>query len=195
VDNPVSLTQLIHLAAQGDADAADRLFAAMYDELRRLARARLRAGGRNTQLDTSALVHESYLRFAAARQLRLQDRIHFMRWAGRVMRSVVVDFARRRLADRRGGGLTPLTLTTSIGSGVSAGASEIVAVHEALDELAVHDPRMATIVEMRYFGGMTEPEIAEAVGVHERTVRREWEKARLFLREALAPQPRRPAPR
>ena len=164
----------------------------MYDELRRLARARLRAGGRNTLLDTSSLVNESYLRFAAAGQLRLQDRTHFMRWAGRVMRSVVVDFARRRLADRRGGGMTPLTLTTSIGAKVSPGESEIVRVHEALNELAVHDPRMATIVEMRYFGGMTETEIAEAVGVHERTVRRDWEKARLFLHEVLAPQPRRP---
>jgi RNA polymerase sigma factor (TIGR02999 family) len=195
VDNAVSLTQLIHRAAQGDADAADRLFAAMYDELRRLARARLRAGGRNTLLDTSSLVNESYLRFAAARQLRLEDRTHFMRWAGRVMRSVVVDFARRRLADRRGGGMTPLTLTTSIGAKVSPGESEIVRVHEALNELAVHDPRMASIVEMRYFGGLTEPEIAEAVGVHERTVRRDWEKARLFLHEVLAPQPRRRPPR
>ena len=193
--NAVSLTQLIHRATQGDADAADRLFAAMYDELRRLARARLRAGGRNTLLDTSSLVHESYLRFAAARQLRLQDRIHFMRWAGRVMRSVIVDFARRRLADRRGGGVTPLTLTTSLGSKVSTGASEIVRVHEALNELAVHDPRMVTIVEMRYFGGMTETEIAEAVGVNERTVRRDWEKARLFLREVLDPQPKRRASR
>ncbi len=195
MDNPVSLTQLIRRAAQGDADAADRLFASMYGDLRRLARARLRAGGRHTLLDTSSLVHESYLRFAAAKQLRLQDRIHFMRWAGRVMRSVVVDFARRRLADRRGGGMTSLTLTTSIGSRVSTGESEIVRVHEALKELAVHDARMATIVEMRYFGGMTETEIAEAVGVHERTVRRDWEKARLFLREVLAPEPRRPAPR
>ena len=105
-DNAVSLTQLIHRAAQGDADAADRLFAAMYDDLRRLARARLRAGGRNTLLDTSSLVHESYLRFAAAGQLRLQDRMHFLRWAGRVMRSVIVDLARRRLAERRGGGMT-----------------------------------------------------------------------------------------
>ena len=195
MDDAVSLTQLIHRAAKGDADAADRLFTTMYDELRRLARARLRAGGRNTLLDTSSLVHESYLRFAAAGRLRLQDRVHFMRWAGRVMRSVIVDFARRRLADRRGGGMTPLTLTTSIGSRVPTAESEIVRVHEALNELAVHDPRMATIVEMRYFGGMTETEIAEAVGVHERTVRRDWEKARLFLREALDPQPARRVPR
>jgi RNA polymerase sigma factor (TIGR02999 family) len=194
VDNAVSLTELIHRARKGDVDAADRLFAAMYDELRRLARARLRAGGRNTLLDTSSLVHESYLRFAAAGRLRLRDRIHFMRWAGRVMRSVIVDVARRRLAARRGGGAIPLPLTTSIGSKLPAMASEIVRVHEALDELATHDPRMALIVEMRYFGGMTETEIAEAVGVHERTVRRDWEKARLFLREALGPQPARRAP-
>jgi RNA polymerase sigma factor (TIGR02999 family) len=195
VDDAISLTELIHRARKGDAEAADRLFATMYEELRRLARSRLRAGGRHTLLDTSSLVHESYLRFAAAGHIQLRDRIHFMRWAGRVMRSVIVDLARRRLADRRGGGLTPLTLTTSIGSRVSKGESEIVRVHEALDELAVHDGRMATIVEMRYFGGMTEPEIAEAIGLHERTVRRDWEKARLFLREALRPPPTRRVPR
>jgi RNA polymerase sigma factor (TIGR02999 family) len=195
VDDAVSLTELIHRASKGDAEAEGRLFAAMYDELRRLARARLRAGGRNTLLDTSSLVNESYLRFAAAGRLRLRDRVHFMRWAGRVMRSVIVDFARRRLTDRRGGGATPLTLTTSIGSNAAATESEIVRVHEALDDLAVHAPRMATIVEMRYFGGMTEPEIAEAVGVHERTVRRDWEKARLFLREVLAPPPTKRVPR
>lgn len=193
MDEAVSLTELLHRAEKGDADAADRLFEAMYHELRRLARARLVAGGRNTLLDTSSLVHESYLRFVGAGRLRLRDRIHFMRWAGRVMRSVIVDFARRRLADRRGGGLTPLTLTTAIGARVPKGESEIVRVHEALDEMAALDPRMATVVEMRYFGGMTEAEIAEAVGIHERTVRRDWEKARLFLREALSPQPARRA--
>jgi RNA polymerase sigma factor (TIGR02999 family) len=194
VDDAVSLTELIDRAGKGDADAADRVFAAMYDDLRRLARSRLRAGARNTLLDTSSLVHESYLRFASAGRLRLRDRIQFMRWAGRVMRSVIVDLARRRLADRRGGRVTRLTLTTSISSDVRA-ESEIVRVHEALNELAVQDQRMATIVEMRYFAGMTEPEIAEAVGIHERTVRRDWEKARLFLREALAPQPARRLPR
>ncbi len=195
MDDAVSLTELIARSTKGDADAADRLFAVMYDELRRLARARLRAGARNTLLDTSSLVHESYLRFASAGRLRLRDRVHFMRWAGRVMRSVIVDLARRRLANRRGGGVTSLTLTTSAGSHVATGESEIVRVHEALNELAARDQRMATIVEMRYFGGMTEPEIAEAVGIHERTVRRDWEKARLFLREALDPQPAKRMPR
>jgi RNA polymerase sigma factor (TIGR02999 family) len=180
-----SLTELIHRAQRGDADAADSLFAATYADLRKLARARLRAGGRNTLLDTSSLVHESYLRFAGAGRLQLEDRIHFMRWAGRVMRSVIVDFARRRLADRRGGGMARLTLTTSVGGEMVSGVTEILRVHEALDEIAAMDPRMAQVVEMRYFGGLTETEIAEALGVTDRTVRRDWEKARLLLREAL----------
>ncbi len=185
MENPRSLTELIHLAAKGDAEAADRLFAATYAELHKLARARLRAGGRNTLLDTSSLVHESYLRFVGAGRLGLADRIHFMRWAGRVMRSVIVDFARRRKADRRGGGMTRITLTTQIDAQSLSGEDEILRVHEALDELAVLDARMAQVVEMRYFGGMTEPEIAEALGITDRTVRRDWEKARLLLREAL----------
>jgi RNA polymerase sigma factor (TIGR02999 family) len=184
-ETDLSLTELIHRAERGDSDAADRLFATTYRELRRLARARLRAGGRNTLLDTSSLVHESYLRFVAAERLELKDRVHFMRWAARVMRSVIVDFARRRLADRRGGGRTHLTLTTQIGAGASGGENEILRVHDALDELAALDRRMVQVVEMRYFGGLTEPEIAEALGITARTVRRDWDKARLFLRESL----------
>ena len=183
-DGP-SLTELIHRALAGDGEAADALFATTYGELRRLARARLRAGGRNTALDTASLVHESYLRFAGAGRLRLEDRLHFMRWAGRVMRSVIVDAARRRQAERRGGARTHITLTTQIQAPMAGGQDEILRVHDALDELAALDPRMAQVVEMRYFGGMTEPEIAEALGVTDRTVRRDWEKARLLLREAL----------
>lgn len=98
------LTNLIHRAQQGDPHAADALFDATYRDLRRIARQRLRAGGRQTFLDTGSLVSEAYLRFAEAGRLAIEDRIHFMRWAGRVMRSVIVDFARRRGADRRGGG-------------------------------------------------------------------------------------------
>jgi RNA polymerase sigma factor (TIGR02999 family) len=185
VDDPVSLTELIDRAERGDSEAAERLFAATYGDLRKLARARLRAGGRNTLLDTSSLVHESYLRFAGAGRLRLEDRVHFMRWAGRVMRSVIVDFARQRRADRRGGGAARLTLTTGISEREPAGAREILRVHDALDQIASLDRRMADVVQMRYFGGMTESEIGEALGVTARTVRRDWEKARLFLREAL----------
>jgi RNA polymerase sigma factor (TIGR02999 family) len=180
-----SLTELIHRAQRGDADAADTLFAATYADLRHLARARLRAGGRNTLLDTSSLVHESYLRFAGAGRLQLEDRIHFMRWAGRVMRSVIVDFARRGQAVRRGGGAVRLTLTTGAQHEIAGGEIEILRVHEALEEMAAMDPRLVQVVEMRYFAGMTEVEIAESLGITTRTVRRDWEKARLLLRDAL----------
>jgi RNA polymerase sigma factor (TIGR02999 family) len=186
VQVPAELTDLLRRAQRGDAEAADALFAATYRELRRLARARLRGGGRNTLLDTTSLVHESYLRFVGAGSLQLEDRLHFMRYAGRVMRSVIVDFARRRNADRRGGGAAHVPLTLEIGDGASAaGEKEILRVHEALEGLAKLDGRMAQVVEMRYFGGMSEAEIAEALGVTDRTVRRDWEKARLWLAEWL----------
>lgn len=185
VDERANLTDLIHRAQQGDAQAGEALFAATYRELRQLARARLRAGGRNTLLDTTSLVHECYLRFASAKRLSLQDRVHFMRWAGRVMRSLIVDFARRRKAGRRGGDATHVSLTAQVADGGTAGEQEILRVHEALDDLAKLDERMAHVVEMRYFGGMMESEIADALGVAERTVRRDWEKARLWLAEAL----------
>ncbi len=185
-----NLTELIHLASNGDPEATERLFAATYPELRKLARIRLRAGGRRqTLLDTASLVNESYLRFAGAGQLRLADRLHFLRWAAKVMRSIIVDFARRRAAARRGGGRIRVTWTPDVDRAEPASEREIVRVHEALDELATVDARMAQIVEMRYFGGMREVEIAEALGVTDRTVRREWEKARLLLREALETHP------
>lgn len=182
---PATLTQLIHRSRAGDAAAADALFAATYPDLRRLARARLRAGGRNTFLDTGALVHESYLRFAAAGQLNLEDRVHFMRWAGCVMRSVIVDLVRRRNAERRGSGQVHASLVDEAPS-IAAGADEILRVHEALERLGALDARLAQVVEMRYFAGLSEQEIALALGVTTRTVRRDWEKARLLLREALA---------
>lgn len=181
----VNLTELIHRAQDGDAAAADALFAATYDDLRGLARRRLYRGGPRATLDTSSLVHESYLRFTASGQLQLQDRLHFMRWAGRVMRSVIVDFARRRQAERRGGHAGRVTLTERLAAHVENPEDEILAVHEALEQLAAADARMAQVVELRYFGGLTDGEIAEALGVTDRTVRRDWEKARLLLREVL----------
>ena len=189
--NVNTLTDLIHLASGGDADATERLFAATYPELRKLARLRLRAGGRQTLLDTASLVHESYLRFAAAGQLRLEDRVHFLRWAAKVMRSIIVDFARRRAAMRRGGDRIKITWTPDLDHAEPASEDDIVRVHEALEELATVDPRMAQVVEMRYFAGMLDTEIAEVLGITDRTVRRDWEKARLLLREALELTPAR----
>jgi RNA polymerase sigma factor (TIGR02999 family) len=158
----------------------------MYPQLRRLARARLRTTGRDSALDTGSLVHESYLRFAEAGRLQLNDRVHFLRWAGHVMRSVIVDLARSRTAQRRGGGAAHVALTTRMGDPSTGGADDILRVHEALEALAVAAPRLAQVVEMRYFGGLTEQEIADALGVTERTVRRDWDKARLLLHDALS---------
>ena len=178
------LTQLIHLAQGGDRDAADALYASAYADLRRLARSRLRAGGRYTLLDTCSLVHESYVRFVNGRHVSFQDRLHFMRWAAQVMRSVIVDFARRRVAARRGGGSSRVTFDVELAAAAN-GEDQILIVHQALERIAAVDERMMQVVEMRYFGGLTEPEIAVALGVTERTVRRDWLKARLLLREAL----------
>lgn len=180
-----TLTELIHRASSGDPEATERLFATTYPELRKLAHRRLRAGGRQTLLDTASLVHESYLRFAGSGQLRLDDRLHFFRWSAKVMRSIIVDFARRRAATRRGGDQLRITWTPDLERVLPGGEEDIVRLHDALDELATVDARMAQVVEMRYFAGMREVEIAEALGVTDRTVRREWEKARLLLREAL----------
>lgn len=188
MDPKADVTDLLHRAQEGDAEAAEALLDIAYGELRRLARARLRSGGRGALLDTSSLVHEWYVRFADGQTLRLQDRVHFMRHASRVMRSVIVDFARRRAASRRGGGAPHLSLATpptEALASVGRGAREILGVHEGLDALEKLNPRMARVVEMRYFGGLTEVEIAEALGVTERTTRRDWEKARLWLLEFL----------
>jgi RNA polymerase sigma factor (TIGR02999 family) len=188
MNDRLDLTDLIHRAENGDADAADRLFSATYASLCKLARMRLVTGGRNTLLDTGSLVHESYLRFArfaTSGALNIQDRVHFLRWAGRVMRSVIVDFARRRTAGRHGGGAVQVALTTGLADERGGSAEQILAVHEALDDLAAVAPRLAQVVELRYFGGLTEPEIAEALGVTDRTVRRDWQKGQLLLREAL----------
>jgi RNA polymerase sigma factor (TIGR02999 family) len=177
------VTELIQRAQDGDRQAADALYAAAYPQLRRLARSRLRRGRRNTYLDTSSLVHESYMRFAES-GLRIENRTHFMRWSAQAMRSVIVDFARRRLARRRGGDAMRVTADVELIAS-SAGEEQILGVHQALERVARLDPRLAQVAEMRYFGGMTEPEIAGTLGITERTVRRDWQKARLLLREAL----------
>jgi RNA polymerase sigma factor (TIGR02999 family) len=187
-NDQTSLTQLIHRAQDGDREAVDALYAVAYAELRRLAHARLRAGRRDTLLDTGSLVNESYLRFALAGRLKLESRVHFMRWAAQVMRSVIIDFARRRCADRRGAGAARVTLDADLAAPAAGtgGEEEILSVHRALERLSAIDPRLTHVVEMRYFAGLTEPQIAEALGVTERTVRRDWHKARLLLQDALA---------
>ena len=179
------ITLLIERANLGDADALNRIFSALYPELHTLARARLRRSAQFTLLDTTALLHESYLRLVKLGQLNVESRAHFLAYAARTMRSIVVDFARSRLAERRGGGAPELSLDTEIASRLHAPEEEIVRVHDALTELGQVDERLVRVVEMRYFGGLTEEEIGAALGVTERTVRRDWEKARLLLAIAL----------
>lgn len=179
------LTVLLHRVSDGDRAAREQLFALAYDDLRRLARSRLRDGGRDTLLDTTALVHESYLRFLDAGQLRAPDRRAFFAYASQVMRSVIVDAARERRALRRGGDQRRLTLDTGLQDSLPTGEDEVLRVHEALLALEAAEPRLARVVEMRYFGGWSEQEIADALQVTDRTVRRDWEKARLLLMAAL----------
>lgn len=176
---------LIRRVNAGESGARDELFAAAYPELRKLARSRLRDGGRNTVIDTTALVHESYLRFLGSGQLRSDDRRAFFAYASRVMRSVIVDAVRERQAERRGGDLQRLTLNTEVADNLPAGEDELLGVHEALQVLAQAEPRLAQVVEMRYFGGYSELEIADALGLTDRTVRRDWDKARLLLAAML----------
>lgn len=185
VDAAPPLTDLIHRAQSGDEAALRQVFDTTYHDLHRMARHRIRQVGRATLLDTTSLVHESFLRFANAGELNVGDRAHFFRYAGHVMRSVIVDMARARQAERRGGNAHRVTLNTSVGDTAGDGEDEVLRVHEALEELGALDARMAQVVELRYFAGLTENEIADALGVTDRTIRRDWEKARLLLARAL----------
>ena len=181
------LTVLLSRMQDGDRTARDALFVAAYQELRRLAHSRLRDGGRNTVLDTTALVHESYLRLVRTEELKLEDRRAFFGYASQVMRSVVVDSARARLAERRGGGAQKMTLSTDLVQELGRDEEAIVQVHEALQELEKADARAGQMVEMRYFGGYSNLEIAETLAITERTVQRDWEKAKVLLRVILSP--------
>jgi RNA polymerase sigma factor (TIGR02999 family) len=175
------LTELLGRIQAGDAGARDALFAAAYEDLHRLARFRLRDGGRNTVLDTTCLVHESYLRFVRAGQLRAGDRRAFFAYASQVMRSVLLNSVRERIAQKRGGDRRPLELSTKLSADDAGADGMVLKVHEALEALAQCEPRLAQVAEMRYFGGYSDQEIAETLDVAERTVQRDWEKARVML--------------
>lgn len=173
--------ELILRIDAGEKLAQDQLFAAAYGELRKLAHSRLHAGGRNTVLDTTALVHETFLRFVQVGALRSEDRRAFFAYASRAMRSVIVDAVRERKAQRRGGDLERITLDTDQLDRLPCGEDELLQVDEMLEVLARAEPRLARVVEMRYFGGYSEAEIAEALDITDRTVRRDWDKARRLL--------------
>lgn len=174
------------LPASDTSVHADPLDGVVYTELKRLARRHLRVHAANATVSTTDLVHEAYLKFGAAEAGHWQNRAHFFGSASRAMRQVLVDYARNRQASKRGGGARAITLTGGAAAPDDR-LDEVLALDEALDRLRMLDERLCRVVEMRYFAGLEDAEIAECLGVTPRTVGRDWVKARLFLARELAP--------
>ena len=178
------VTQLLHRVRQGENEALAELFRLAYSDLRRVAHARLGAHQRNTLLDTTSLVHECFLKLCTVGRLQPTDRAYFFAYAARTMRSIIIDLARASLAERRGGQYAKTTLDTAI-VGVDGDAEQLLAVHDALEQLATLDARLAKVVELRYFGGLTVEETADLLGIAPRTVKDDWQMARAWLRTEL----------
>src|SRR5687767_12254462 len=183
---PGRISLLLGRVRDGDGAALGMVFDTAYGELLSIAKARLRSSGRTAcdGLDTTGLVHEVFVRLAARGDIPTENRAHFFRYAGRVMRSILVDCVREQAALRRGGGAPHEPLSGEEAPG-SVRAEEFLRVNDALAELAQVDPQLAELLQMRFYAGLTEEEIAEGLGVTERTVRRRWEKARAFMFEVL----------
>lgn len=182
------ITRLLALVSAGDRQALDAVYESLYPELKSVARSRLRQQGRADQMNTTRLVHESFIRLVNARGLRLLDRHHFFAYAAKTMRHIIIDDARELLAERRGGGMAHLTLgaeAEAVEDPSADNSAELLGIDEALKALEKIDPELAELVEMRYFGGYSEIEVGELLGVTERTVRRRWDKARAWLYVAL----------
>jgi RNA polymerase sigma factor (TIGR02999 family) len=182
-----TIGSLIASAERGDHAAADALFAALYSELHRLAGRQLARGGRGLTLGTTTLLHEAYLNMSGREGAEFPDRARFMGYAAKVMRRLIIDYTRRRQAQKRGGGFQITSLLHEPGAEI-ADAKELLDVDAALEELAAADGSLAELVDLKFFGGFSFEEIASMRGVSERTVQRHWEKARLYLYQALHPK-------
>ena len=178
------VTRLLGQAREGDRMAVDRLVALVYTDLKEIARGQLRRERVDHTLDATALVHEAYMKLAAPAGLASKDRAHFLGIAARAMRQVLVDHARRVKAEKRGGGWSRTTLGGKAFT-LDLEPEALLALDKALDQL---EERQRQVVELRYFGGLTEEEAAEVLGVSERTVRRDWIKARAWLYRILYPE-------
>jgi RNA polymerase sigma factor (TIGR02999 family) len=183
-DPKEAVTRALVSAAAGDQAAAIELWELTYDELRRIAQRYLYRERPGHTLSATALVHEAFLRLVDQTRIQFRDRAHFYAVASKVCRRILVDYARRRSAEKRGGPRARVTLEDSSAL-VDAQSDEILALNEALERLSELNERLGKVVEMRYFGGLSEEETAEALGVTTRTVRRDWVKAKGFLYDAL----------
>jgi RNA polymerase sigma factor (TIGR02999 family) len=178
------ITQWLDAARDGDRAALDRVLGTLYHELHAMARRQL-AGQYGQTLDATALVHEAYLKLIGRRDVQFDDRAHFFAYAASAMRSVVVDYARQRLAQKRGGDLHRVTeLPDDIEGGLRLD-EDMIGLDTALTKLAAVDTKLAQVVELRYFAGLSEQEIAELLKRSERSIRRDWQKARMFLLASL----------
>ena len=186
-DAPGSVTRLLIAWREGDQEAPRELFAILYQELRRLARAQLRRRQSDT-LATTGLVHEAFVKLADRTRLDLRDHGHFLALAARAMRQILVDHARKRLADKRGGAAVMGALEEAGVAGDDMNAAELIALDDALVRLETLDRRLAQVVEMRFFAGFSVKDTADALGVSERSVKRDWQKARAFLYAELHPE-------
>jgi RNA polymerase sigma factor (TIGR02999 family) len=184
MDAQHDITALLADWQGGDAGAVDQLLPLVYDELRRIAHRQLRLERSDHTLSTTALVHEAYVRLVDQTRAQFADRAHFFAVSARAMRRILVDYARKRQAAKRGGGQRPVTLDDAM-SMTGDRAETLVAVDDALTRLAVLDERLSRVVECRFFGGLTEEETATALRVTARTVRRDWVKAKGWLYQEL----------
>ena len=166
----------------GQADAFDKLVSLVYPELRRIARRQLRPWRPGLSLDTGAVVHEAYLKLVDQTKVEWQDRSHFFAIAARVMRQVIIDYARKRHAQKRGGGTVPLGDREVA---IQAQAANLLELNELLERLEAEHPRLLQVVECRFFAGYSEAETAKALGVSARTVERDWLRARVWLKGAM----------
>ncbi len=187
--DPGDITRLMARWSRGDEAAFESLLELVYDDLRHLARRHLARGSGDAVLDTTALVHEAYLRLDRVEGGEWPGRAQFFAFCSKAMRRILIDFARRQQAEKRGGSRIRVTLHPGIASH-DADVTQLLTIEDALRRLEAHNPRMARIVECRFFAGMSVAQTAEALDVSRRTVEREWARARAYLQHALADQER-----
>lgn len=182
--NQAELTQLLHKVSGGNRQALDEIFPLVYDELRRIAHQQLRKRGSSETLNTTALVHEAYIKLIDQSQAQINDRAHFYALSALAMRYILVDHARSRVAAKRGGNAIAVDLD-DIDLAADDRAEEVLALDEALENLMAQNPRLGKLVEYKFFGGLTYEEIAAVQGLSVPTIKRDWQLARAWLYKAM----------